>query len=149
MELVVDANIMFSFFKKDSTPRKIILDPELKYNLRLFAPELALEEITRHKNDVCSRFKISQKDFEIMLSSLPLFMKVVKKDAFKESIPKAEEILSSHIKDAPYAALSLSLKKRWHEIALWSNEEKLKVLEKYGVKVYSTSELLKELGLKK
>jgi len=147
MELVVDANIVFSFFKKDSTPRELILDPELKYNLKLFAPELALEEINRHKNDVCSRFKIFTKDFEIMLSSLPLLIKVVKRDIFEESISKAEEILSSHTKDVPYAALSLSLKGKGHEIALWSNEERLKVLEKHGIRVYSTSELLKEIGL--
>ena len=148
MEIVVDANIVFSFFKKDTTPRELILDSELRYNLRLFAPELALEEINKHKNDVCSRFKISPKDFEIMFSSLPLFIKIVKKDTFKEYISKAKEILAPHIKDVPYAALSLSFKSKGYEIALWSNEERLRILEKYGIKVYSTSKLLKELGLK-
>jgi len=35
MKLVVDANIIFSFFKKGSTPKELIIDPELKYNLEL------------------------------------------------------------------------------------------------------------------
>ena len=64
-----------------------------------------------------------------------------------DSIKKAEEILSSHIKDVPYAALSLSLKSRGYDIGFWSNEERLKILKKYGIRVFSTSELAKELGL--
>ena len=147
MKLVVDSNVMFSFFKKDSTPKELILDPELKYNLELFAPELMLNEIGRHKDDICSKFNISPKDFDIMFSSLPLFIKIVKKNSFNEFLSKAEEILSLHTKDVPYAALSLSLKSRGYDIGLWSNEERLKILKKYGIKVFSTSELAKELGL--
>ncbi|MFZ2071309.1 MAG: hypothetical protein WAV32_06915 [Halobacteriota archaeon] len=43
MKLVVDANILFSFFKKGSTARELILDPELKYGLELFAPKYVIE----------------------------------------------------------------------------------------------------------
>lgn len=42
MKLVVDANILFSFFKKGSTTIELILDPELKYGLELFAPKYVL-----------------------------------------------------------------------------------------------------------
>jgi len=38
MKLVVDANVLFSFFKKGSAVKELILDPDLEYNLELFAP---------------------------------------------------------------------------------------------------------------
>lgn len=141
MKLVVDANILFSFFKKDSTPREFILDPELKYNLELFAPELILEETGRHKNEICSKFSLDIKNFDVMLSSLGLFIRIVKKDTFKKFFPKAAEILSAHIKDVPYCALSLWFKNNGFDIGIWSNETRLKVLEKHGIKVFSTKEL--------
>lgn len=147
MKLVVDANIAFSFFKKDSAPRELILDPGMKYSLELSTPELMLKEVGRHKKDVCSRFRISPEDFDVMFSSLPLFIKPIKKDLFNEFLSKAEEIVSLHIKDAPYIALALSFKSKGYEINIWSNEKRLKILEKYGIMVFSTSKLVKELGL--
>ena len=147
MKLVVDANVLFSFFKKSSVVRELVLDPELRFNLELYAPKLVLMEIGRHKDDVCSKFNMSPKDFNIMFACLSLFIKVVDKESFKEFIPKAEEILSPHIKDVPYAALALSLKSRKYEIGLWSNEKRLKVLVKFGMKVFSIPELMRELDL--
>lgn len=145
MKLVVDANVVFSFFKKDSTARELILDPELKYSLELFAPKFMLEEVGKHKNEICSKFGISSKNFEVMFSSLPLFIRLVKKDLFRDFLSKAEKTLSQHIKDVPYAALSFSFRERGYEIGIWSNEKRLKVLERYGIKIFSTSDLKKQL----
>jgi len=64
MKLVVDANVLFSFFKKGSTTRELILDPELKYDLDLFAP--VLEEVGKHKDEICFKFGLSPQDFNIM-----------------------------------------------------------------------------------
>ncbi|HID20552.1 MAG TPA: hypothetical protein EYP28_06425 [Methanophagales archaeon] len=147
MKLVIDANILFSFFKKGSATRELILDPELKYDLDLFAPKYVLEEVGKHKDEICSKFRLFPQDFDIMFSSLPLFIKIVPKDLFEGSLSMAEEILSSHLKDVPYVALSLSFKGKGHEIGLWSNEKRLKKLEKYGIKVVSTSELIAFLSI--
>lgn len=146
MKLVVDANIVFSFFKKDSAPKELIIDPELKYNLELFAPELMLEEVNRHKNEICSKFGVAPKDFDIMFSSLKLFIKIVEKQAFEEFSSKADKILSPHIKDVPYIALSLWFKDKGVEISFWSNETRLKVVEEHGIKVFSTKELVEFLS---
>ena len=147
MKFVVDANILFSFFKKESTPREIILDPELKYNLDLFAPQLVLREVGRHKKDICSRFCIESKDFEIMFSSLELFIRTVNRGLFEGFLPEADEILSRHIKDSPYAALCLWFKKSGFTVGLWSNEKRLRVLGQQGIKVYNTKELVELLKL--
>jgi predicted nucleic acid-binding protein len=147
MKLVVDANVLFSFFKKGSTTRELILDPELKYNLDLFAPKYVLEEVGKHKDEICSKFGLSPQDFDIMFSSLPLFIKIVPKDLFERFVPTAENILSPHLKDVPYAALSLFFKSNGHEIGFWSNEKRLKKkLEKYGINVFSTSDLISFLS---
>ena len=148
MKLVVDANILFSFFKQDSTPRELILDPELKYNLELFAPKLVLNEVGKHKNDVCSRFSLDPKDFDVMFSSLELFIKIVDRNVFDVFLPRAKEVLSENIKDIPYAALSFWFKDRGDKISVWSNDRGLKVLERYGIKVFSTTELVELLSAK-
>lgn len=146
MKLVVDANILFSFFKKGSTTRELILDPELKYDLDLFAPKYMLEEVGKHKDEICSKFRLFPPDFDIMFSALPLFIKIVPRSEFEGFFPMAEKILSSHLKDVPYVGLSLSFKSKGHEIGFWSNERRLKKIEKYGIKVFSTSGLISFLS---
>jgi len=149
MKLVVDANVRFSFFKKGSTTRELILDPELKYDLDLFAPKYVLEEVGKHKDEICSKFRLSPQDFDIMFFSLPLFIKIVPKDLFEGSLSMAEKILSSYLKDVPYVALSLFFKSKGHEIGLWSNEKRLKKIEKYGIKAFSTNLFLERKALPK
>jgi len=147
MKLVVDANILFSFFKKGSATRELILDPELKYDLELFAPKYVLEEVGKHKDEICSKFGLLPQDFDIMFSSLPLFIKIVPRDLFERFVPKAEKILSPHLKDVPYVALLLFFKSNGHKIGLWSNEKRLKKkLEKYVIEVFSTSDLISFLS---
>ena len=147
MKLVVDANILFSFFKLDSTPRELMLDPELRYDLELFAPELVLKEVGKHRNEICDKFGLDPEDFDVMFSSLELFVRIVRRNVFESFFPMAKEALPENIKDIPYAALSFWFKDRGDEISIWSNDRGLKVLEKYGVKVFNTEELIKKLGL--
>lgn len=145
MELVLDANVLFSFFKKDSTPRELILDPEMKYGLKLFSTELVLKEIGKHKSDVCTRFKMAAEDFDVMFSSLKLFVNIIKDDSFSAFTKEATGLIEAHTKDVPYVALALSLKTTHADIGIWSNDSMLK--GQSAVKVLSTSELLKELGV--
>jgi len=147
MKLVVDANVLFSFFKSESITRELVLNPELEYNLELFAPKLVLKELGKHRNDICSKFGLSPEDFDIMFSSLEIFINIVERNVFESFFPRAKDALSENIKDVPYAALSFWFKDRGDKISLWSNDKGLKVLEKYGVKVFSSQELIKELGL--
>lgn len=60
MRLVVDANVLFSFFKKDSVTRKLITSPKLL----LFAPAFSLRELDKHKEEVIARAKISPDEYE-------------------------------------------------------------------------------------
>ena len=81
MKLVVDASVLFSFFKKGGTTRELILDPELKYDLDLFAP--VLEEVEKH---IRMRFALSSgSHHRTSILSLPLLIKIVPKDLFELS----------------------------------------------------------------
>jgi predicted nucleic acid-binding protein len=107
MKLVVDANVLFSFFKRDSTTRKLIIDPELEFNLELFTPADALEELKEHGGEICSKFGISQGDFDVILSSLSIFVTTVPKSVFKSFLLEAEKLLPENPDDVPYIALGL------------------------------------------
>ena len=149
MLLVVDANVLFSFFKKDSIIRELIIDPESKHDLELISPTKLLSELDKHKSEICNKAKISLGEYEFPRNVLEVYIKIFPDKFWQNSKSKAEEMLSKHIKDTPYVALCLSFKNNGYKVSLWSNEEKLKILERFGIKVFSTSELLKELDLSK
>jgi len=144
MKLVVDANVLFSFFKGDSTTRKLITSFEI---FELSTPLFGIKELRKHEGEICKKARISKAEFEEALEDLGLFVDVVPDEKFKDFGADAKKI-SPHLKDAPYVALVLWSKSRGYETALWSIESRLKELEKHKVKVYTTGELLELLKLK-
>lgn len=81
-------------------------------------------------------------EFEELLKDMTLFVGVVKEEAFKDCAPEALKMLPDHIKDVPYVSLALWFKKADHAIGIWSNEKRLKDLEKHGIPVLNTREML-------
>ena len=57
LELVVDTNVMFSFFWKGSMVKKLLMDQDVL----LFAPEFALEEINKYEKEIIRKAKITKK----------------------------------------------------------------------------------------
>ena len=138
MKLVVDTNILFSFFRENPV-RKTIVMSDL-FGMELFIPEYALSELMSNKSEVMKYAAIkSDEDFKYVMSTLEFFVKVKPSEFFDEFKSEAEKI-SPHAKDATFFALALKL-----NCCIWSNEPRLKKQSK--VKVYSTNELLRELGL--
>jgi predicted nucleic acid-binding protein len=148
MLLVVDANPLFSFFKKESTVREIIIDPNSKHDLELKAPLKLFSELDKHKLEICRKAGISSEEYEFPRGILKVFIEAIPDDFWQDSKPKAREILFEHVKDVPYVALSLAFKSKGYDVGIWSMEKRLRAVEKHGIKVYSTSELLKMLALK-
>lgn len=77
MELVVDANVLFSFFKSESAVRDVIIDPESKFGLVLYAPELMFSELDKHKPEICVKARISGGEYELSKNVLETFVKSV------------------------------------------------------------------------
>ena len=134
MKLVVDANVLFSFFKEESLTRKLITSPELL----LFSPTFSLLELDKNKEEVADRAKISFDEYEYVKKVLTNFVRFIPLEKYENKLLEAKET-SPDPKDIRYFALAL-----WLAIPLWTNEKRLKRQDK--VIVFSTSELLK-MGL--
>jgi|TARA_B100001971_G_scaffold182024_1_gene179096 predicted nucleic acid-binding protein len=131
MLLVVDANIVFS-----SLIAGKLTDLFLSEKLELVAPELLFIEIKKHKEELKNKSHFSDEDFEILLSLLEKRIIVVPLIEFISFLPKAEDLLGQHKKDAPYVALALKL-----NCPMWSYE---KLFKKFGkVDSLTTSEVAK------
>ncbi len=136
MKLVVDANILFSFFKKDSYTRRFILShPELE----LFVPIYVFDELDKHREEVKSKSKIDDRVFELTKKELLAYVSIVSLDDFKVFWKEAKQI-SPDSDDIEYFSVALAL-----DCVIWSNDEKLKQQSK--VKVFSTDDLMELLGL--
>ena len=135
--LIVDANVLFSFFKIDSARRHLV--EELKNRgCVLISPDFVLEEIQSNKEKIIKFSEISESEFLFTLSSLNVEFETRNEEEYKNFLSEANK-LSPHKKgrkDDPYFALSLALNKA----PIWSDEDAFKQQSK--IKVFNTKELL-------
>ena len=141
MELIADANILFSFFDSKSFVRRLIINSSV-YGLKLYTPDFCMEELENNKAKLLGISKLEEFNFTLSLSSIDSFVSTMPESLYSNFLPEANKLLPGHPKDAPYLALALKLK-----CSLWSKERRLKKQGK--VKVFNTSDLLNELGLPK
>ncbi len=135
MHVVIDANILFSFFRKDSLVREIIIDSDLKYNLEIIAPKYALEELDKHKKEICEKAQITEEDYEFPRGVLEFFIEFISEEMWVDKIEEASKLLAEHKKDVPYLALALK-----YNCSVWSYDKNIKKQNK--VKVCNTKEIL-------
>jgi predicted nucleic acid-binding protein len=136
MKLVVDANVLFSFFKRRSATRRFILShPEIEF----ITPAYVLEELKRHETEIKARARIDDRVLALTKRELQAYLAIVPVEKFKETWREAIQ-LSPDPDDAPYLAVALAL-----GCTIWSNDKELK--EKQSkVTVLSTAELLSLLS---
>jgi len=139
MELVIDANILFSVFKPDSFTRDFFKVLYFR-GAKLIIPGYGLDEVFSLKDKICRFCGIDESEFMTSFVLLCEILTVVPKSEFDYCIPRAKELLSEHPKDVPYFALALSL-----NCAIWSNEKRFK--QQSIVSVFSTQELKELFGL--
>ena len=133
MKIVVDTNILFSFFWKDSHTKRLMINS----NSELISSEFALEEIRKYYKEIITKAKISEDYFNEELRKLKLIVKFIKKEEYLNFVKVAEEI-SPDKKDAEFLALALKF-----SCYLWSNDSLLKNQNK--VRVLSTEDLIETL----
>jgi|SRR3989344_4318139 len=143
MRFIVDSNVLFTFFWKDSVFRKILL----KQKLILFSPDYALEEINKYSEEITVKAKISKHEFKKSLAELLIFVEFIHLKEYLPFIKDAgllAENLSNEEKqefllDIDFSALAISL-----NCSLWSNDSILKKQQK--VNVFSTKEIIELIG---
>jgi len=131
MRLVVDTNVLFSFFKKESKTRNLILNFEI---LESVTPSFCIDELNEHKGLICEKSKLSDSEFEEVLDDLQIFVKVYSLSEYKDFLLDAKT-LSPDPDDIDLFALALKL-----DCPLWAQEKAFK--KQSRVKVVSTSDLI-------
>ena len=133
MELVVDANVLFSAMIKEGFTTELMFSDQI----RLFAPEFLLEEVFKHENEILEKTKRNKDDFSEILEILKLIIKIIPAKEFDIYTTEAE-VISPDPDDVQYFALALKL-----QCGIWSNDKKLK--EQNSVSVYNTEEIAKAI----
>ena len=131
-ELIVDASILFSFFKKESVRRHLTKELMNK-GCKLFSPPFILEELRSDKEKIIKSANISHGEFEVTFSVIEKEIELISEEEYEEFIAEADKI-SPHEKDVPYFALALSF-----NMPIWSDEKEFK--EQSKIEIFSTKQL--------
>lgn len=133
MDIVVDANVLFSALLKKSFTAELLFHEQLT----LYTPDFILDEFFKYEIFIETKMKRSRGEFIQIMHALNEIITVVPQEEYSLFFDEAKRI-SPDEKDVLYLALALKLK-----CAIWSNDKRLK--EQKKIPVYSTSELLELL----
>jgi predicted nucleic acid-binding protein len=138
MKLVIDANELFSAMIAKGRGRQTKkLDILFSDKVELFSPKLLFTEFERNREEIKSKSRFSDKDFDVFIGILTSRIEPVPIENFVDKLLEAKEI-TPHTKDLLYFALALKL-----DCAIWSGEKRLK--EQSAVKVFNTKDLIELL----
>jgi predicted nucleic acid-binding protein len=117
LDVVVDSNILFSYFWKNSITKKII-DLDI---FNLYSPDFALTEINKYKSDIIKKTKISSSEFNLVLDELKSKIKFVSVLKYSSEFKKIDLNKIPNVNDVDFFACSLYL-----NAVIWSNDVILK-----------------------
>ncbi len=129
MDLVVDANIIFSALIRHSVTAKLLFVDDL----HLYAPEFLLDEVQKHRKYLSKKTNRSKDEFESVFEVFKRRIVFIPEDYFNSYLEKADKV-SPDPDDSIYFAAALRM-----NISIWSNEKRLKRQDK--IKIYTTQEL--------
>lgn len=129
-KFVADANILFSLGKESSKTNQIVN----KYNLELYSPSYALDELKKHSKEIEEKTKESFDNFSKNIKNKVNFIKT--EEILKEIESCAKLISDSE--DIIYLALAKKL-----NLPIWSNDKDFK--EQYERLAITTEEMIELL----
>ncbi|MFA5173632.1 MAG: PIN domain-containing protein [Candidatus Pacearchaeota archaeon] len=130
MKIVVDTNILFSFFWKKSITRKLLTTS----NLELISPIITLKELEKYSKEIINKTNLTRKEFDIEINNLKEIINFIDKKDYYDFLKEAEK-LSPDKGDTEFIALCLK-----YSCFLWSNDSLLKAQDK--IRVLSTEEII-------
>ena len=130
MELVVDANILFSAAISDSKTAELMLRDDFK----LYAPEYLFKEFSKYEEKLVKKTNRETADFREFMDILERRIDLVPKEDFEHRLDEAREITPDP-DDAAYFALALHRKCR-----IWSDDRELQDQKK--VEIITTTDLV-------
>ncbi len=134
MKIVIDTNILFSYFWKNSIIRQIIN----KKLIDLYTPQYAIEEITKYKKEIINKTKIQEKEFNKLLKEIKNKVKIVLVNEYKKELNLEIFKTIPDKNDIDFLALAYKYNK-----ILWSNDRALK--QQDHIIIFNTKEILEIL----
>jgi len=135
MFVVVDTNILTSFFTKGSKIRDMLLSPSLVP----VSPSFALMELGTNRDWVMKRAKLNKSGFAELIRILSSVVRFVPLEEYSDKLSEARKI-SPDPDDIDFFAVALLL-----DAIIWSEEKKLKKQDR--VEVLNISEMEHLLSL--
>lgn len=133
MDLVIDANILFSVLIKKGKTEELLF----KDTIHLFAPEFLFDEFEKYRKLIKDKTKRNDKDFDRLMIILREKINVIPNEETEKFISKAKNICPDE-NDVDYFALALKL-----NCSVWSNDKALK--NQSYIEVCSTEELINKI----
>lgn len=135
MRIVIDSNRVVAALIKESTTREILFNKDFEF----IAPDFIKSEINKYKDDIIKKAKITEKEFDILLSLIFEHITIISEQEYENFIEEIKDEISD-IKDIPYLVVSLSHKAE----GIWSHDTHFK--EQKKVKVFTNIDMLRISG---
>lgn len=136
MILIIDTNIIFAGLLRDSVTRQILIDPPFT----LYAPETALKEIRKYKEEIIKRAEFTKAEFEILFNLITDRIWVVEKEQYAHNMKEAEKRIGFEDPgDVPFLALALSMAND----GIWT--ENARHFKNAKVKIWATKEVIRHI----
>ncbi|MEK6963707.1 MAG: PIN domain-containing protein [Nanoarchaeota archaeon] len=141
MRLVIDANVLFTYFWPGSALQQL-----LSREIHLYSPDFSLLEIKEHKKDIIQRTRNTAKTFQKLIEEMKLEIKFIPSSSYEPYMTQVYTLIRNFplpeqdkfLKDADYLALALQQK-----CPLWTNDLFLK--KQKGVEIKTTQDILEVL----
>lgn len=130
MRLIIDTNSIIAALVKDSTSRKIVLNPKFKF----YCTEHVFKEIEEHFEEITKKTKNVEKTKEL-LELIKKSLSTIDEGLVVEHISKADKLIRDK-EDIPLIALALAIPNQ----GIWTSDKDF--LEQQKIKIWTTKELL-------
>ncbi len=134
MRVTVDANILFACLIKDSTTRRLVLNP----TLTLFAPEFLKDELAAHIIEIKEKSGMNDEELLHMIQKVFAQVTFVPDKSLKPFLYPAASLIADP-KDWLYLACAL-----YEDAVIWSNDNDFGPQKR--VRVLKTKELMSIVG---
>jgi len=143
MKLVVDTNILITFFWKYSFFRIFSVNQELE----LISPEYALEEINKHSQEILKKTNLSKKEFNDLKKELAIMITFIPLHEYSSHFRKvqfltkdlSEKDKKEILDDIDFLALGLK-----QNCPIWTNDKIFK--KQSAVKIFTTEEIIEAIS---
>ncbi len=133
MKIVIDTNILISGLIKQSTTRKILLNPGFNF----YTPEFLLNEVAEYLPEIAQKSNLKVDDIKKLINLFIENLNIVPFKEYEDQIKKATEIIGKiDAKDVPFVAVALALKND----GIWSNDKHFQ--KQSVIKIFTTEDLI-------